>query len=181
MTGESWVYYGLIPEEDRYAFANRDYATALKNIITLIDKKGIKDKNDIKFLINYFNKAWDRASNGKPSIIFIPLNKLYTQKDLAKIKNNVLAGRDNILSATDDYAYNKLSDQTYSKAPISITPKQIVDISAVIPKKISRETKLNNDFVKILEENSPETLTRLQLFYNKAGFEPELDTTVKAH
>ncbi len=74
--GEDISYaFGVVSEEARHGYSNRDYDACLLAITALIEKNNMSDE-DRKEIIDFFNKCWERYGNTEPYLVFVPISSL---------------------------------------------------------------------------------------------------------
>ena len=82
--GENHCYaWGLVNEEMRHGYANRDYNASLISVIKLIEKNNMNEE-DKKEIIDFFNKCWNRYGNTKPYLSFVPIESILGNVDTMK-------------------------------------------------------------------------------------------------
>ena len=73
--GNHCYAYGLVPEEYRHGYANRDYDTCLLAVTKLIEKNNM-NATDKKIIIDFFNKCWKLYGDTEPYLAFVPISNI---------------------------------------------------------------------------------------------------------
>lgn len=83
--GNHCYAWGVVPEEIRHGYANRDYDACLLAITTLIEKNNMNIE-DRKEILDFFNKCWNKFGNTDPYLAFVPISSLQTRDELNMLK-----------------------------------------------------------------------------------------------
>ena len=86
LCGEAIAYNGLIPDECRHGYRNRDYDTAFEAINILISHYRMNDEDKNK-IIEFFNKSWNKFKNTKPCAILVPISEIQSKDAIQKNLN----------------------------------------------------------------------------------------------
>ena len=74
--GDSCFYFGLVDDDKRNGYYNRNYEDTLECVEALIRYDEMNDR-DSKEVLEFFNKYWNLFENSKPWVIMIPNKLLY--------------------------------------------------------------------------------------------------------
>lgn len=83
--GNHCYAYGLVPEENRHGYANRDYDACFLTITKLIEKNNMSE-DDRKEILNFFNKSWAKFGNTDPYLAFVPISSLRDNDDINRMR-----------------------------------------------------------------------------------------------
>lgn len=86
--------WGLVPEENRHGYSNRDYEVSLLTITKLIEKNNMLD-SDKKEILDFFNKYWNKFANTEPCLLFVPNNSIREDSSL-ELMRELYLGDDSI-------------------------------------------------------------------------------------
>ena len=78
--------FGLVEEEARHGYANRDYDACLLAIMALIEKNNMNEE-DRKEIIDFFNRCWKKFGDTDPALIFVPISSLKDSDYLNRLKS----------------------------------------------------------------------------------------------
>lgn len=84
--GNHCYAWGLVSEENRHGYANRDYDACLLTIMKLIEKNDMNE-NDRKEILEFFNKCWNEFGNTEPYLIFVPISSLEGNDSINTMKS----------------------------------------------------------------------------------------------
>ena len=84
--GNHCYSFGLVPEENRHGYANRDYDACFLTITKLIEKYNM-DESDKKEILDFFNKCWDKFGNTDPYLAFVPISSLRDDNNIDELKS----------------------------------------------------------------------------------------------
>ena len=79
--GNHCYAYGLVPEESRHGYENRDYDACLLAITRLIEKYNMTE-TDRKKILDFFNKCWNIFSDTEPYLLFVPVSSFMSEEEL---------------------------------------------------------------------------------------------------
>ena len=74
--GGSCFYFGLVDDDKRNGYYNRNYEDTLECVLSLTKHVDMNER-DTKEVIEFFNKYWNLFENSKPWVIMIPNKLLY--------------------------------------------------------------------------------------------------------
>ncbi len=109
LCGENHSYaWGVVPEEYRHGYANRDYNACLLAINKLIDKNNMSEE-DRKEIIDFFNKCWKLFGNTEPYLAFVPISSFKASYELDLMKEFYLPSNDEDASYySEDYIFDDI-------------------------------------------------------------------------
>lgn len=149
LCGHAFMYHGVVPQKDRYAYINRDYETALRNISVVQKEHGFTEEESAE-VINLFNKYWKVFEHSTQVLIMIPKKAVFDYPSFEKEKEDFENGE--VPFATEDtfLAYMKRclmtdiiecrDDKNLSENE-KVSPDQLVfiDISPLFEKRKAKE------------------------------------------
>lgn len=161
--GEQGAYIGLVSEEKRHGYRNRDYNTALESITALIDKNKMteEDRNEI---IEFFNKCWHKYGNTKPGLILVSYYEVLSNEEVEKDRKKFeliygdKRGFDYLFE--DIISCHVTGNNRCCKKNILPENLSVVDLSGILPKYI-------------IQRNSEKEITLAECIKKLKGFNLE--------
>lgn len=161
--GESRRYsYGVVPEQNRHAFRERDYSKAINNVQTLIKQMNISEDEE-KEILEFFNKNWKMYEKATPKLLLIPrkdINEDHNAEDLAKFFNisylkDLLNG--NLMFLNDEHSELKILPEHIKTIDISKMFGSEINIEMeTINKQKESELCTQNNNIKINQKDTSE-------------------------
>ena len=166
--GEGFPYWGLISEEKRHGYRNRDYATALESITTLIDSIKMSEEEK-KEVIDFFNKCWQKFGNTKPGLILVPYYEVLSDEEKEFIS---MRDTDPNLERLfmDIISCSVTENNQCCKKNISPEKLLAIDLSCILPKytiKRDQENEITlSDCIRLLKGFDLTQLKKAHAFLN---------------
>ena len=139
--GENHCYaWGLVPEENRHGYANRDYDACYLAVTELIKKNNMSEE-DRKEILDFFNKCWSKYGNTEPYLAFVPTSLLQSDKEINITKDFYFTEdfmfRDIIKSCCSLLGNDVCCDKVINPEDLSC-----VNLSPILPRfKINEDSK----------------------------------------
>lgn len=181
LCGGSICYgWGLVPEENRHAYENRDYDACFLNITKLMEKNNMTE-DDRKEVLDFFNKCWNKFGDTKPYLALVPINSLKFDDELdemkdfylpSKNKDNVFFDKNYIFDDIIEGGCVALDKNVCCNKFVSPDALSCVDLSPILPRfKISDDSKQREitiqDCLRKLNGLDIESLLQAQEFLNQ--------------
>ena len=178
--GNNCYAWGLVPEENRHGYANRDYNACFLTITKLIEKNNMSEE-DRKEILDFFNKCWDKFGNTEPYLAFVPISSLRNSDYINRMKHYYFPSlnKNTYYFSEDDIFDDILKGGCPSMGDnvccgISINPEVLscVNLSPILPRfKVSEDSKQREmtiqECIKKLNNLDMEFLLKAQEMLNQ--------------
>ncbi len=174
--GENHCYaWGLVPEENRHGYENKDYDTCLLTITKLIEKNNMSEE-DRKEILDFFNKCWNKFGNTEPYLAFVPISSLEDNDDINRMKSFYFPSMsDNSLYSNENYIFSDIvkggsmlmGDNICCDKVVNPEVLSCVNLSPILPRfKVSEASKQREmtiqDCIRKLNDLDMEFLLKAQ-------------------
>ena len=174
--GENHCYaWGLVPEENRHGYQNRDYDTCLLTISKLIEKYNMSEE-DRKEILDFFNKCWSIFGDTEPCLAFVPISSLETNESIEFMKKLYFPSLnidDKLFS--EKYIFNDIisghcglmNENVCSYETVEADALSYVNLSPILPRfkmndeRLERETTIES-IIRKLNNLDMESLLKAQ-------------------
>ena len=154
LCGKSYVYFSNITEDNRNGYASRDYKKSL-NAISWLIKNGNMNLKDKKILLDFFNKCWNQYKDATPCLMFIPVEEVGVNDE---IKIDRYLCKDGINELFEDVIMGRVNPIKNCCCKKKILPEKLsfVDLSSILPRKISKINNIEEKSIIRKQENIDE-------------------------
>lgn len=162
--------WGLVPEENRHGYENRDYDACFLTITKLIEKYNM-DENDRKEILDFFNKCWNKFGNTDPYLAFVPISSLRAGDDIDRMKDFYF-GEDYIFEDILNGGCKLMGDNRCCYKVVNPEVLSCVNLSPILPRfKVSEASKQREmtiqDCIRKLNDLDMEFLLKAQEILNQ--------------
>lgn len=178
--GNHCYAWGLVPEENRHGFANRDYDACLLTITKLIEKNNMNE-SDRKEILEFFDKCWSKFGDTEPYLAFVPINSLEKNDDINRMKsfyfpsltNNTYFSKENyIFTDIIKGGCSLMGDNVCCDKVITSDNLSCVNLSPILPRfKVSESSKKREmtiqDCIRKLNDLDMEYILKIQEMLNQ--------------
>lgn len=149
-------YFTPIEKYEKYAFYKSDYDAAQKNLITLMQENRFS-LDDIKKVLSFFEKSWDKLANHVPMLAIVPENPLKANIEFLKEYFSKDFERNDIDKVMSFCFFNKLGIDCQTKEPIATNEATFIKLPSYKMLK-EKVCKPQEPQIELLEEKTEEEI-----------------------